>query len=562
MATPVKSNQQHIFIHDAICEGPVEGLLYGESSVYLNNNRARPLNPDAPYIPLNGQIEFTSTSDTTGSLSSNIPAAYTGTPNNTNYLVIRGGSIAKTGTPSNNSGVFTITGNASFTTEYNTEDNLNKSIALVSNDGSEQVYLTGEGVVSGGNLQFTPRNPQFNTANIIQNEDYKVQLIESLEISSISVNSISVTNGPSLGSNGNTPYNYFISGSIQPDAEDSEAENPSVQKVKVQFRNGSTIQDPIVELNGVGGGSSYTGNPQTVNPNQLKQLDVQKWNSDKTVGSGQRIPLSDTAQGIDPFQDYRKGNYPEGESISSEGAIAPTIISATDFGVLAGQIPLLDEVRISISYNSLYAVSKKDGKETTNTAIYLFQIRRKPPGATTFNEWRHAFRNAQGIAVGQIFHTAQNKSAISFEHFIDLDFIKPFEDFQIRITRLTRHKGRACLAQGQDAGNDQELEGGDSTGVISNLTAINRDKFSYPYTAHAGIFIDSREYSSLPQRSYEMRGMRVRVPNGYLPREYSSTGDAVYPSFWDGTMSDSLYYTNNPAWVFYDIVVNDRFGAG
>lgn len=561
MTTPVKSNQQHIFIHDAICEGPVEGLLYGESSVYLNNNRARPLNPDAPYIPLNGKIEFTSTSDTTGSLSSQVPAEYTGAPNNTNYLVIRGGSIAKTGTPSNNSGVFTITGNASFTTEYNTEDNLNKSIALVSNDGSEQVYLTGEGVVSGGNLQFTPRESQYNTANIVQNADYKVQLIESLEISSISVGSISVTNGPSLGSNGSTPYNYFISGSIEPDATDPEAENPSVQKVKVQFRNGSTIQDPIVELNGVGGGSSYTGNPQNVSPQQLKQLSVAAWNASQSSTPANKIPRSDTPAG-DPFPGYGKGYYPEGESIASEGAIAPTIISAIDFGVSPGQIPLLDEVRVSISYNSLFAVSKKDGKETTNTAVYLFQIRKKSPGATTFNEWRNAFKDAEGTSVGQIFHTAQNKSAISFEHFIDLDFIKPFEDFQIRITRLTRHKGRALLAQGQDAGNDQELEGGDSTGFISNLTAINRDKFSYPYTAHAGIFIDSREYSSVPKRSYEMRGMRVRVPNGYLPREYSSTGDAVYPSFWDGTMSDSLYYTNNPAWVFYDIVVNDRFGAG
>lgn len=566
MTTPVKSNQQHIFIHDAICEGPVEGLLYGESSVYLNNNRARPLNPDAPYVPLNGQIEFTSTSDTTGSLSSQVPAAYTGTPNNTNYLVIRGGSIAKTGTPSNNSGVFTITGNASFTTEYNTEDNLNKSIALVSNDGSEQVYLTGEGVVSGGNLQFTPRDSQYNTANIIQNADYKVQLIESLEISSISVGSISVTNGPSLGSNGTTPYNYFISGSIEPDAEDPEAENPSVQKVKVQFRNGSTIQDPIVELNGVGGGSAYTGNPQDATPQQLKQLDIQYWNSTKTVGSGERIPFSDTAQGIDPFDGYKKINYPDGESLASEGASGPTIISAIDFVGGPGneaKIILLDEVRVSISYNSLFAVSKKDGKETTNTAVYLFQIRKKPPGTgAVFGEWRNAFKDAEGTSVGQIFHTAQNKSAISFEHFIDLDFIKPFQDFEIRITRLTRHKGRACLAQGQDAGDDQELEGGDSTGFISNITAINKDKFSYPYTAHAGIFLDSREYSSVPRRSYEMRGMRVRVPNGYIPRDYSSTGDAVYPSFWDGTMSDSLYYTNNPAWVFYDIVVNDRFGAG
>ena len=561
MTTPVKSNQQHIFIHDAICEGPVEGLLYGESSVYLNNNRARPLNPDAPYAPLNGKIEFTSTSDTTGSLSSNIPGKYVGTPNNTNYLVIRGGSIEKSGTPVNNSGVFTITGDASFTSAYTTEDNLNKVIALVSTDESNQVYLLGEGKLNGTKLTFTPLNPQYDTAIIVQNQDYKVQLLETLEILSIAVDSIEVTSGPSLGANGSSPYTYYISGSIQPDAEDTDADAPSVQKVKVQFRNGSTIQDPIVELNGVGGGSSYTGNPQDAIPQQLKQLNVAAWNAAQSGTPANKVPKSDTPAG-NPFPNYGGGNYPEGESIATEGAISPTIITATDFGIAESSIPLLDEVRISISYNSLYAVSKKDGKETTNTAIYLFQIRKKAPGASTFNEWQNAFNDGGDTTVGQINHTAKNKSAISFEHFIDLDFIKPFEDFEIRITRLTRHKGRACLSQGQDAGDDQELEGSDSTSFISNITAINRDKFSYPHTAHAGIFLDSREYSSVPKRSYEMRGMRVHVPNGYIPRDYSSTGDAAYPDFWDGTMSQSRFYTNNPAWVFYDIVVNDRFGAG
>jgi predicted phage tail protein len=561
MTTPVKSNQQHIFIHDAICEGPVEGLLYGESSIYLNNNRARPLNPDAPYAPLNGKIEFTSTSDTTGSLSSNIPGKYVGTPNNTNYLVIRGGSIEKSGTPVNNSGVFTITGNASFTDAYTTEGNLNKVIALVSTDESNQVYLLGEGKLNETKLTFTPLNPQYDTAIIVQNQDYKVQLLETLEISSIAVDSITVTSGPSLGANGSSPYTYYISGSIQPDAENPDADAPSVQKVKVQFRNGSTIQDPIVELNGVGGGSSYTGNPQDAIPQQLKQLNVAAWNNSQSGTPANKVPKSDTPAG-DPFPNYKSGNYPEGESIASEGAISPTIITATDFGVSSGQIPLLDEVRVSISYNALYAVSKKDGKETTNTAVYLFQIRKKAPGASTFNEWQNAFNDGGNTNVGEIKHTAKNKSAISFEHFIDLTFIKPFEDFEIRITRLTRHKGRACLSEGQDSGVDQELEGGDSTSFISNITAINRDKFSYPHTAHAGIFLDSREYSSVPQRSYEMRGMRVHVPNGYIPRDYSSTGDATYPDFWDGTMSESRFYTNNPAWVFYDIIVNDRFGAG
>lgn len=56
--------------------------------------------------------------------------------------------------------------------------------------------------------------------------------------------------------------------------------------------------------------------------------------------------------------------------------------------------------------------------------------------------------------------------------------------------------------------------------------------------------------------------MKVRIPTAYTPREYSSSGAAEYASFWDGSLSNSLFYTDNPAWVFYDIIVNDRFGVG
>ena len=76
------------------------------------------------------------------------------------------------------------------------------------------------------------------------------------------------------------------------------------------------------------------------------------------------------------------------------------------------------------------------------------------------------------------------------------------------------------------------------------------------------------------QRSYEIRGMKIKVPQGYKPREYSGaveakTNDAgttanysvpTYPEFWNGQLSDELYYTNNPVWIFLDIITNDRLG--
>ena len=59
-----------------------------------------------------------------------------------------------------------------------------------------------------------------------------------------------------------------------------------------------------------------------------------------------------------------------------------------------------------------------------------------------------------------------------------------------------------------------------------------------------------------------MQGKLVKVPTTYTPREYSANGVAQYGSFWNGTFKSELQYTDNPAWVFYDIVTNTRYGAG
>ncbi|WP_234005362.1 phage tail protein, partial [Cronobacter sakazakii] len=59
---------------------------------------------------------------------------------------------------------------------------------------------------------------------------------------------------------------------------------------------------------------------------------------------------------------------------------------------------------------------------------------------------------------------------------------------------------------------------------------------------------------SIPQISCEPRGRVIRVPANYDPDTRSYTGT------WDGTFKWG--WTDNPAWVFYDLVITDRFGLG
>ncbi len=89
---------------------------------------------------------------------------------------------------------------------------------------------------------------------------------------------------------------------------------------------------------------------------------------------------------------------------------------------------------------------------------------------------------------------------------------------------------------------------------IEAITEVIDRKLRYPMTALVGMTFDARSFSQVPTRSYAVRGLIIRVPSNYDPetRAYSGT--------WDGTFR--MAWTNNPAWVFYDLLLNELYGLG
>ncbi|WP_431631617.1 host specificity protein J [Enterobacter cloacae] len=93
------------------------------------------------------------------------------------------------------------------------------------------------------------------------------------------------------------------------------------------------------------------------------------------------------------------------------------------------------------------------------------------------------------------------------------------------------------------------------TMMLQSFTEVIDAKLRYPNTALLYIEFDSSQFNgSIPQISCEPRGRVIRVPDTYDPetRTYSGT--------WTGTFKWA--WTDNPAWIFYDLVVSDRFGLG
>mgnify|MGYP001159594929 CR=1 FL=1 len=80
------------------------------------------------------------------------------------------------------------------------------------------------------------------------------------------------------------------------------------------------------------------------------------------------------------------------------------------------------------------------------------------------------------------------------------------------------------------------------------------ESFKYPGTALVGVTLDSEGFNQIPRLSVDLEGLLIQVPSNYNAKSRSYSGT------WNGSFKTA--YSNNPAWVFYDLITNERYGCG
>lgn len=189
-----------------------------------------------------------------------------------------------------------------------------------------------------------------------------------------------------------------------------------------------------------------------------------------------------------------------------------------------------DRVRLILKFPSLRSVDKKSGDTNGTTVKYKFQIAN---GDGTF-----ADVVAEGEKDVEIALTAK-KTGVYYRSY-ELKLPKPGRAYKVRVIRLTDDSKTQYLY------NDTWV---DSIGEIVN-TPMN-----YPNSALVGLKVNSEQFgSTMPSRSYLVRGIKIRVPSNY--NEYTNT----YVGVWDGTFK--LLSSSNPAWILFDLLTNARYGLG
>lgn len=137
-----------------------------------------------------------------------------------------------------------------------------------------------------------------------------------------------------------------------------------------------------------------------------------------------------------------------------------------------------------------------------------------------------------------LMDTIRGKTTTLYERSVRID-LPPGSQWQVRIRRLTPNANSVTVS--------------DTMNVVS-MTEVIDAKLRYPNSALAAVEVDASQFQNIPTRSYRIWGRIVRVPSNYDPITRS------YSGIWDGTFKPA--WTNNPAWAFFDIITNDRFGLG
>ncbi|WP_370693472.1 phage tail tip fiber protein, partial [Klebsiella pneumoniae] len=90
---------------------------------------------------------------------------------------------------------------------------------------------------------------------------------------------------------------------------------------------------------------------------------------------------------------------------------------------------------------------------------------------------------------------------------------------------------------------------------VDSIGEIVDTPMNYPNSVLVGLKVNSEQFgSSMPSRSYLIRGLKIRVPSNY--DENTNT----YNGVWDGTFK--LLSSSNPAWILFDLLTNARYGLG
>lgn len=224
--------------------------------------------------------------------------------------------------------------------------------------------------------------------------------------------------------------------------------------------------------------------------------------------------------------DFRSGTndqtYMEGfESIASEAAVGVELKSDTPW--VKGITNLnLDAVIVRVRFGALKKQDPSNGDVSGIVIDYSIEVQ------TDGGAWELMLDTKMS-----------GKTSANYERTHRIGLPKANNNWLIRVTRKTPNSSSEYVSDKM---------------YIQAITEVIDLKLTYPNTAVIGVQYDAETFSNIAKIAVDLKGVKIKVPSNYDPVS------RTYIGMWDGTFKRA--YSNNPAWIYYDLCTNKRYALG
>jgi predicted phage tail protein len=224
--------------------------------------------------------------------------------------------------------------------------------------------------------------------------------------------------------------------------------------------------------------------------------------------------------------DYRVGTQsqsamPGFDDVRVEQSVGLKLTSSGGFINKTTSSALFNRLKIRVGIGSLFLINKDNGNIKGTTVQFQVVI-------TTFTG---------SVIVNQTRAiSGKSRGPVDFEYEYPLSGTGPWT---VAVRRLT--PDATTTRQSDDF-------------FFKAISGIIDQSFRYPNTALIGLKIGAENFNNVPKVSADLLGIKIKVPTNY------NTSSRTYSGIWNGTFKTE--FSNNPAWVFYDLITNNRYGCG
>lgn len=182
----------------------------------------------------------------------------------------------------------------------------------------------------------------------------------------------------------------------------------------------------------------------------------------------------------------------------------------------------INAVRVRLRFGALRTTNSGNGDVTGVTIQYAIDV-----------------STDGGAYVEMVNAKISDKTSDNYERAHRIDLPQATSGWNIRVRRLTPPAH-------SDYVTDQMY--------VASIAEVIDAKLRYPNTALLGLQYNAENFSSVAKVSVDLKGLKIRVPSNYNPETRTYTG------IWDGSFKRA--YSNNPAWIYFDLCTAKRYGLG